>query len=309
MHGIACGCFQDQAAGCSRHGSCPNTGCFSELDARGVLHCKSRRSFGTCFAHAFVLYAKFMVRCCSRSPAFIPVPLPGADPNPGEDQPEAPSSKKPRHDDPLQPAEATTAAAARPGIAIDAAGLDEGLSEGVDVPLRPQEKKKLDFRGKLYLAPLTTVGNLPFRSEQLCFDALSLYAVQMLIVPLLCASLSLGCLQLLCACKVLTAAEFWQGCTCNECMSARIVEATCCSYWTVMRSAFALCRALHWLMAQVQTQATCGCMRGLVSNLVLNIKSDDSSVLACKNAHLQQHSQLFVKACPGSVQQHLKKCW
>lgn len=47
-------------------------------------------------------------------------------------------------------------------------GVVDGESEAMDVPLRPEEKRRLNWENGRYLAPLTTVGNLPFR--RLCID-------------------------------------------------------------------------------------------------------------------------------------------
>jgi hypothetical protein len=42
-----------------------------------------------------------------------------------------------------------------------------GETEGDDVPMRPEEKRRLNWEGGLYLAPLTTVGNLVSPSQNL----------------------------------------------------------------------------------------------------------------------------------------------
>lgn len=46
-------------------------------------------------------------------------------------------------------------------------GVINGQSEAMDVPLRPEEKRRLNWENGLYLAPLTTVGNLVSPSSTL----------------------------------------------------------------------------------------------------------------------------------------------
>lgn len=51
-------------------------------------------------------------------------------------------------------------AAANGGEEAAMNGIVDGEEEAMDVPLRPEEKRRLNWDNGLYLAPLTTVGNL-----------------------------------------------------------------------------------------------------------------------------------------------------
>jgi tRNA-dihydrouridine synthase 3 len=51
-------------------------------------------------------------------------------------------------------------AALNVSTATEVKGVVDGQAESLDVPLRPEEKRSLNWENGLYLAPLTTNGNL-----------------------------------------------------------------------------------------------------------------------------------------------------
>lgn len=72
----------------------------------------------------------------------------------------------------------------------------EHAANYIEPPFRPCEKKDLHLKGKKIVAPLTTVGNLPYRRLMRTLGADVTYSEMALCLPLLQGSITEVCLNM-----------------------------------------------------------------------------------------------------------------